>query len=164
MNKKNLVRYKAGLAALMIASGMTLSGCGSSYSNGFELTVDKDRSLVAREDSYVNNRFIERCFVVEARSNLNGDSNIYFATKTRLSNFAVDSDNYQYCDIFTNNAIFTNNNEINTSFEFINEVPLYDYLVSLDMVKGLYSYEDMKKIYDEVKSVYTFEEEKELVK
>ena len=157
MDKKNLVRYKAGLAALMIASGMTLSGCSS---DGFKLTTDKDRNLIAEEDSYVNNSFIERCFVVEAKSKLTGDSNIYFATKK----WGATNSAAQYYDIFTNNPIFTDNNEYNASFEVVKETPLYDYLVSLNMVKGLYSYEDMQKIYEEIKSVYTFEEEKELVK
>lgn len=159
MYKKNLVRYKAGLAALMIASGMTLGGCAS---EGFELTTDSDRNIVAEENSYVDNNYIKKCYVVEAKSNLTGDSNIYFVRKE--SSFKLPVNIHYYMDVFTNNSLFIDDNNHNASFEVINEVPLYDYLVSLDMVKGLYSYEDMKKIYDEVKSVYTFEEEKKLVK
>ena len=37
-------------------------------------------------------------------------------------------------------------------------------MIALDLLQANYSYEDMQRIYEEIKSVYTFEEEKKLVK
>jgi len=159
MKREELIRYKAGLAALMLSSSMVLSGCAK----GFELTVDEERNIVAEDDSYINNDFIEKCYVVEAKSNITGESNIYIAKRHKswakggvLTN--------GYVDVFTNMDLFTQKNEYNTSFEYIKETPLFDYLVSLNLVKGSYSYEDMQNIYEEIKAIYEFESEKELVK
>lgn len=155
MNKNDLIRCRAGLAALMVSSGMFLSGCGK----GFELTTDEERNLVVQDDSYINNDFIEKCYVVEAKSNITDESNIYITRK--VLSFSR-KHNWDYVDMFTNATLF--HDKMNTSFEVIKETPLFDYLVSLNLVKGSYSYEDMKKIYEEIKAVYEFESEKELVK
>ena len=61
-------------------------------------------------------------------------------------------------------VLFAQENEFNTSFEYIKETPLFDYLVSLNLVKGSYSYEDMQNIYNEIKEIYEFQNDKELVK
>lgn len=154
MKKDELIRYKAGLAALMLSSGMLLSGCAK----GFELKVDEERNLVAEDDSYINNDFIEKCYVVEAKSKITGESNIYL-TRRKISSIVLSS---KYIDVFTNICLFDDINT--TSFEIINETPLFDYLISLNLVKGTYSYEDMQNIYEKIKSIYEFENEKELVK
>ena len=158
MKKKELIRYKAGLAALMLSSGMLLTGC----SKGFELKVDEERNLIAEEGSYINNDFIEKCYVVEAQSKITGESNIYLVKKDWAGKYTMDT--YNYIDVFTNMVLFINENEHNTSFEYIKETPLFDYLISLNLVKGEYSYEDMQNIYEEIKAIYEFENEKELVK
>ena len=75
MKKDELIRYRAGLAALLVSSSMFLGGCAK----GFKLTVDEERNIVAEDDSFINNDFIEKCYVVEAKSNLTGESNIYLA-------------------------------------------------------------------------------------
>lgn len=154
MKKDELIRYRAGLAALLVSSSMFLGGCAK----GFELTVDEERNMVAEDDSFINNDFIEKCYVVEAKSNLTGESNIY------LVRTVIDNTNWStrdYMDIFSNVVIF---NSANPSFEIIKETPLFDYLVSLNLIKGSYSYEDMQNIYNEIKSIYEFENDKELVK
>ena len=158
MKKDELIRYRAGLAALLVSGSMFLSGCAK----GFELTVDEERNIVAEEDSYINNDFIEKCYVVEAKSNITGDSNIYLAKRRTSGNYPKLTK--EYVDVFTNMVLFAQENDFNTSFEYIKETPLFDYLVSLNLVKGSYSYDDMKNIYEEIKSIYEFENDKELVK
>jgi len=37
-------------------------------------------------------------------------------------------------------------------------------MITLDLIQERYSYEDMQRIYEEIKAVYEFESEKELVK
>jgi len=37
-------------------------------------------------------------------------------------------------------------------------------MITLDLIQERYSYEDMQRIYEEIKSVYEFENDKELVK
>lgn len=157
MKKDELIRYKAGLAALMLSSGMLLSGCAK----GFELKVDEERNLVAEDDSYINNDFIEKCYVVEAKSNITGESNVYIAHK-KIAWHKPSGKNY--IDVFSDIVLFGDENGYNTSFEVIKETPLFDYLISLNLVKGTYSYEDMQNIYEEIKLIYEFENEKELAK
>lgn len=155
MDKKNLVRYKAGLAALMIASGMTLSGCGS---KGFQYTT-KDSKYVVVDGSTIGNDCIKDCYVVEAYNSLTEETEIFIA---RTSNFL---DYYYYCDLMNhNNKLFYKDNDRNNFIKFVKETPLYDYMIALDLLQANYSYEDMQRIYEEIKSVYTFEEEKKLVK
>ena len=62
------------------------------------------------------------------------------------------------------NKLFYQDNNYNTSFEFVKETPLYDYVITLDLIKGRYSYEDMQNILEEIKAVYKYEKDKELVK
>ena len=158
MKKDELIRYRAGLAALLVSSSMFLGGCAK----GFELTIDEERNIVAEDDSFINNDFIEKCYVVEAKSNLTGESNIYLAKRRTSGNYPKLTK--EYVDAFTNIVLFAQNNDYNTSFEYIKETPLFDYLVSLNLVKGSYSYEDMQNIYNEIKEIYEFENDKELVK
>lgn len=158
MKKDELIRYRAGLAALLVSSSMFLGGCA----RGFELTVDEERNIVAEDDSFINNDFIEKCYVVEAKSNLTGESNIYLAKRRTTGKHSHLTK--EYIDIFTNMDLFVQENDYNTSFEYIKETPLFDYLVSLNLVKGSYSYEDMQNIYNEIKEIYEFENDKELVK
>ena len=58
MKRDELIRYKAGIAALMLSSSMFLGGCAK----GFKLTVDEERNIVAEDDSFINNDFIEKCY------------------------------------------------------------------------------------------------------
>ncbi|MCI6627675.1 MAG: hypothetical protein MSH29_05230 [Tenericutes bacterium] len=154
MDKKNLVRYKAGLAALMIASGMTLGGCAR---RGFEYTT-KDSKYVVADGSTIGNDCINDCYVVEAYNSLTEETEIFIARKRNFQG-------YYYCDLMNhNNYLFRQDNIYNNFLEFVKETPLYNYMIALDLLQANYSYEDMQKIYEEIKSVYTFEEEKKLVK
>lgn len=154
MDKKNLVRYKAGLAALMIASGMTLGGCAS---KGFEYTT-KDSKYVVVDGSTIGNDCIKECYVVEAYNSLTEEAGIFIARKRNFQG-------YYYCDLMNNdNYLFRQDNSYNNFLEFVKETPLYNYMIALDLLQANYSYEDMQRILEEIKSVYTFEEEKKLVK
>ena len=162
MKKEELIRYRAGLAALLVSGSMFLGGCslgGDKSSEGFELTADKERNFVAQEDSYINNDFIEKCYVVEAKSKITGESDIYITRRRRMCSFDY---NYDFIDVFTNVTLF--HDEHNKTFEVINQTPLFDYLISLNLVKVSYSYEDMQKIYEEIKEIYEFDNDKKLVK
>lgn len=169
MDKKNLVRYKAGLAALMIASGMALSGCGS---KGFQYTT-KNSKYVVVDGSTIGNDCIKDCYVVEAYNSLTEETEIFIARRSWNGLYSKQKDSesneivsdYYYCDLMNHdNKLFWKNNSRNNFFEFVKETPLYDYMIALDLLQANYSYEDMQKIYEEIKSVYTFEEEKKLVK
>ena len=108
MKKEELSRYRAGFAAVLVSGSMFLSGCAKE----FELTVDEERNIVAEEDSYINNDFIEKCYVVEAKSNITGESNIYLVKKESKNKWSP----RDYMDIFSNIVIF---NSANPSFEII---------------------------------------------
>lgn len=169
MDKKNLVRYKAGLAALMIASGMTLGGCAS---EGFQYTM-KDSKYVVADGSVIGNACIKECYVVEAYNSLTEEAEIFIARRSWNGLYSKQKDSesneivsdYYYYDFMNHdNKLFYRANSRNNFIKFVKETPLYDYMIALDLLQARYSYEDMQKIYEEIKSVYTFEEEKKLVK
>lgn len=158
MKNDKVTRYKAGIAALLVSSSMLLAGC----QEGFKLTIDEERNITGEADSYLDNDFLQKCYVVEAKSKITNESNIYIAKKRQ--SWALPTEVDTYFDIFTNRRLFNNDNSYNESFDYIKETMLFDYLISLDLIKGAYSYEDMNRIYNEIKKVYEFEYEKELVK
>ena len=79
MNKNDLIRCRAGLAALMLSSGFVLGGCASSI--GFAFETGKDNSYVALENSYINNTCIEKCYVVEAYNKLTEETELFIAKR-----------------------------------------------------------------------------------
>ena len=172
MNKKEkLIRHRARLAALLVSTSMLLGGCASS--KGFEFGRGEDNSYVALADSFINNKCIDKCYVVEAYNKLTGETELFIAkkdwdkynAKVRTNGLTEFVPIYYYLDLMNNDSeLFYQDNSRNNFFEFIKETPLYDYMVTLDLIKARYSYEDMQKILEEIKAVYEYESDKELVK
>ena len=166
MKKEELIRYRAGLAALLVSGTMFLNGCVSS--KGFYFKRGEDNSYVAREDSFINNGCIDKCYVVEVYNNLTEETELFIAkkkydyTERKEGNFF---DIYYYIDLMdNNNKLFYQDNSRNNFFVYIKETSLYDYMITLDLIKARYSSEDMEKILEKIKAVYEFESDKELVK
>lgn len=170
MNKEELIRYRAGLAALLVSGSMFLSGCSS---KGFDFKRGEDNSYVALEDSFINNNCIDKCYVVEAYNKVTEETELFIAKrsyqyldkKIRTNGSTYNFPRYYYLDLMNNdNKLFYQDNSYNNFFEFVKETPLYDYMITLDLIKARYSYEDMEKILEEIKTVYEFENDKELSK
>lgn len=182
MKKEELIRYKAALAALLVAGGI-LFGIGkfgekafsnsSNQGEGFDFTTDENNSYVVLEDSFINNSCIDKCYVVETYNKLTEENEIFIAKKeydyktgeVTVPKYHLTDGECYYVDLMRNDAkLFYQDNNYNTSFEFIKETPLYDYVITLDLLQAKYSHEDMQKILEEIKAVYEFESDKELVK
>ena len=170
MKKEELIRYRAGLAALLVSSTMLLSGCAN---NGFDFKRGKDNSYVALADSFINNKCIDKCYVVEAYNKITEETELFIAIKeSKYTDKKIKEDGhgywaqrYYYLDLMNNNnKLFYQDNSRNNFLEFVKETPLYDYMIALDLIKARYSYEDMQRILEEIKAVYEFEDVKELVK
>lgn len=170
MKKEELIRYRAGLAALLVSSAMFLGGCAD---NGFDFKRGEDNSYVAMKGSNINNKCIDKCYVVEAYNKITGETELFIAKKYDETNtiaIPMGADKHEvtgqyFLDLMNNNnKLFYTDNSRNNFFEFIKETPLYDYMITLDLIKARYSYEDMEKILEEIKSVYEYESDKELVK
>jgi len=136
MNKKEkLIRHRARLAALLVSTSMLLGGCASS--KGFEFGRGEDNSYVALADSFINNKCIDKCYVVEAYNKLTGETELFIAKKKvdGLKNEII-SDvisrltlNYYYLNLMSNDSkLFYQENSQNNFFEFVKETPLYDYM------------------------------------
>lgn len=172
MKKEELIRYRAGLAALLVSGSMFfLSGCASS--KGFVFERGEDNSYVVLEGSFINNNCIDKCYVVEAYNKITEETELFIAKKEykysdkkiKEDGYSYWAERYYYTDLMNNdNHLFYQDNSHNNFFEFIKETPLYDYIITLDLIKARYSYEDMQRILEEIKSVYEFENDKELVK
>ena len=151
MKKEELIRYRAGLAALLVSGSMFLGGCAN---NGFIFKRGEDNSYVAMEGSFINNKCIDKCYVVEAYNKITEETELFIAKKcdeTKIIErpFGCDTEvtGQYYLDLMNNNnKLFYTDNSRNNFFEFIKETPLYDYMVTLDLIKARYSYEDMQKI------------------
>ena len=76
MKKEELIRYRAGLAALLVSASMVLSGCKAA-GNGFDFKRGEDNSYVALEDSYINNDCIDKCYVVEAYNKITEETELF---------------------------------------------------------------------------------------
>ena len=170
MKKEELIRYRAGLAALLVSGSMFLGGCVSS--KGFDFVIGEDNKYVALDNSFINNKCIDNCYVVEAYNKITEETELFIAKRSciylpkKLENGEKgDIPYYYYLDLMNNNnKLFYEDNRLNSAFEFIKETPLYDYMITLDLLQATYSYEDMQRILEEIKSVYKFESDKELVK
>ena len=171
MKKEELIRYRAGLATLLVSGSMFLGGCASS--KGFVFERGEDNSYVVLEGSFINNNCIDKCYVVEAYNKITGETELFiakkdydqFSSRIRTNGLTEFVPIYYYTDLMNNdNKLFYQDNNRNNFFKYIKEAPLYDYMVTLDLIKARYSYEDMQKILEEIKAVYEFEDVKELVK
>lgn len=169
MKKEELIRYRAGFAALLVSSNLFLSGCAN---NGFDFKRGEDNSCVAIESSFINNNCIDKCYVVEAYNKITGETELFVAKKHEIAGIKkngfgrnIEVIDCYYRDLMNNdNKLFYQDNSKNNFFTYIKETPLYDYMVTLDLIKARYSYEDMEKILEEIKAVYEYERDKELVK
>ena len=79
MKKDELIRYRAGLAALLVSGSMFLGGCAQN--KGFVFGIGEDNNYIAREDSFINNNCIDKCYVVEAYNKLTEENEIFIAKK-----------------------------------------------------------------------------------
>ena len=78
MKKEELIRYRAGLAALLVSSTMFLGGCAK---NGFDFKRGEDNSYVVLAGSFINNKCIDKCYVVEAYNKLTEETELFLAKK-----------------------------------------------------------------------------------
>ena len=156
MKKCELIRYKAGLAALLLSSGMVLGGCS------FDKVVSEEDKSIVQTDSNIHNNFLEKCSVVEVQNNSTNETNIYIVYKKASKDLPI---TIKECiDIFTGEVLYTTDNIISGEYRQIKETPLFDYMITLNLVKENYGEEDIENIYNKIKEVYEFEIEKELVK
>ena len=156
MKKEELIRYKAGLAALLLSSGMLFGGCS------FDKVVSEEDKSIVQTDSNIHNNFLEKCSVVEVQNNSTNETNIYIVYKKASKDLPI---TIKECiDIFTGEVLYTTDNIISGEYRQIKETPLFDYMITLNLVKENYSKEDIENIYNKIKEVYEFETDKELVK
>ena len=161
MKKEELIKYKVGIATLLIAGSMFLGDRASN--SGFKFVRGEDNNYIASSNSFISNNCINNCYVIEVYNELTEENEMYIAKKCYTDARVGVYDPYYY-DLLSNNKLVYEFKEKNTFFELINETPLYNYMAALDLLKERYSYEDMQKVYSEIASVYEFENEKELIK
>jgi len=170
MKKEELIRYRAALAALLVSGSMFLGGCTSS--EGFRFARGENNKYVAMNNTLIDNACIDKCYVVEAYNKITEETELFIAKRSfiflpkKLENGEKgEIPYYYYLDLMNNNnKLFYQDNSLNSAFEFIKETPLYDYMITLDLLQAKYSHEDMQRVLEEIKSVYKFESDKELVK
>jgi len=112
MKKEELIRYRAGLAALLVSSSIFLGGCKES-GNSFDFKRGEDNSYVALEDSFINNKCIEKCYVVEVHNKLTGENQIFIAKRDvyvpMKGKYAVGDTEYHYIDLMVQILIYIHN-------------------------------------------------------
>ena len=149
MNYKN----KQRLTALTLASTLLLSGC--SVNNKFKLTENENNELVAMDESYIDNKFMNDYYLVEVYNNMKEQNEIYIASRRYLRYRG-----YVYYDVFTNLEFVNDYEDKESLLEFVKVSSLNDYIISFGLGQYQYSYDDMKNIYEIIKENYVFENDK----
>ena len=136
---------------------MVLGGCSKDFS-----LKKEEQKIIVQEDSNIYNSFLEKCSVVEAQNNKINEIDIYIIYKNASKDLPV---TIKECiDIFTGEVLYTTDNIISGEYRQIKETSLFDYMITLNLVKENYSKEDIENIYNKIKEAYEFENDKELVK
>ena len=132
MKKTDIIRYKAGIAALFMAGNLCLTGCTSE--TGFAFDYDKNNKAVASQLWYINNQCIKKCEVVEIYNELTEKQELYIARRVEPA-----KDEVYYSDLFRpGGKTFYENNELNNFMKVIKTTPLIDYINALNLNQGRY--------------------------
>ena len=155
--KNNSVRRKQRITALTLVLTMLMSGCGGRDNSRFELVENDNNELVATDDSYISNEYINDYYVVEMYNELTKENEIFIAKSRGI--MVIDA----YFDVFTNLKIW-NAGKSDSILTYVKHTRLSDYIVALGLGLAKYSYDDMKNIYEIIKENYVFEKDDSLCK
>lgn len=154
MNSNIILKQR--LTALTLASTLLLSGCNT-HGSSFELVENENNEIVAVDNTYISNDYLNKYYVVEVYNKVTKMNEIYIA-RSKSTNIR-----YRYFDAFTNFMIL---DEFNSDplLELVKVSRLNDYVIALGLEQLEYSYEDMEKIYEIIKEIYIFEDNNSLRK
>ena len=159
-NNKKIVKYTSGITALALTFSLGMSGCSSSDSE-FKFTENEKGEIVVEEDSYIKYEYLNNYYVVEVYNSILDTNEIYIAEK--IMNYRKYNNSYNsYKNIFNGFVILYDENEYNNNIKFIKETSLVDYLITYDLVKYRYTYEDMENVYNFIKENYRYENDSAL--
>lgn len=160
MNKN--IRNKQRITALTLLTTLLLGGCGEAGKDAFVIIENKDNQLVAQDNSYIDDFYINRYYVLEVYNNITNQNEIYIAREEHSNRHTY------YYDVFTNiymfNELDTNNENDNIGLKYIRKTPLKDFILTYNLGESEYTYEDMQNIYEVIKENYQFENDDTLRK
>lgn len=163
-NNKRFIKYTSGITALALTFSLGMGGCSSSSSNSaFKYTENEKGEIVIEEDSYIDYDALNNYYVIEVYNSVTDTNKIYIAKKNTYYKKGRGS-YYEYTNVFTGFKILYSENDFNDSLEFIKEIPLIDYLITYDLVKYRYTYEDMETVYNVIKENYKYENDNALAR
>lgn len=159
MNKNdNTKRRKQRITALTLAVSLLLGGCGKNKNENsrFKIIENDNNQLVALDDSYIDNKYIDMYYVLEVYNIISKENELYIV---RFDGATVGNMGH-YTDVFTNVEFSVG--YFGSLFDCIKVTALSGYLVSLNLAQDEYSYGDMKNIYEVIKENYVFEKDETL--
>ena len=155
----NSVRRKQRITALTLVMNLLLTGCNGkgNIDNKFKVGINKDFEFFSIDETYIDNKYVSDYYVLEVYNKLSGKNEIYIVNN-------VDDKVYNgYYENVFNNLKFPVGFK-DSVYGYVDKKKLSEYLVSLDLEKDKYSYDDMKYIYEVIKENYVYEKDDSLCK
>lgn len=149
--ERKIIKITTGLTTLTLTCCLIMNHCSSKKVNKFHFYQDYKGNIVVSKNDYIGYEYIEDYYVLELYHK-GLDRNIL----NIAYRFKYTSGNSKYINIFNNYFIAYDNNT-KDNYEFINVIPLTEFLERYNLIKEGYSYEDMEEIYDIIRKNYIFE-------
>ena len=156
-NNERFVKITAGITALILTLTL-ITGCNYRKKDKFYFHPNLRGEMILDRNSYISIDYVENYYVIRLYNTILNRNSIFIAYRFKYTN--GDS---QYINVFNNNKIAYENSEIDY-YDFINVKPLIDVLEEYNQVKDKYTYEDLQKILETIKTTYHFEEENKKIK
>lgn len=145
------------LGGVMLATPLTLTGCGS-----YEYVTDTDGSVKLDSDKMYPYNDVKDLRLINVKTKINENLYLVYSNKYFFTGIPMD-----YHDVFTGKEIIHNNsNGVVTTegVELLSEESVEQYLISYDMLKESYSVEDLKDLLEKIKQDVYSDNNKELIK
>ena len=158
----NNTKNKQRITALTLLTTLLLGGCGEAGKDKFQIIENESNQLVAEDNSYIDDYYINRYYVLEVYNNITKQNEVYIAREEHTNRHTY------YYDVFTNiymfNELDINNEKDNIGLKYIKKTPLRNFILTYNLGESEYTYEDMQTIYEIIKENYKFENDETLRK
>lgn len=146
-NKEKLIKLTTGITALSLT--LSLTSCyNNKKKDKFYFYANIHGEKIINKRDYISIDYINNYYILVLYNKILDKKIIYIANRLQYK-----SGESQYTNVFTNNKIAYDNDE-KDHYDFIEVIPLSEFLIEYHLLQEKYTYEDMLNIYDIIKKEY----------
>lgn len=149
-NNEKLIKLTTGITALALT--LSLISCDNNKNNKkkdkFYFQPNIHGEKIVSKTEYISIDYISNYYILVLYNKVIDKNIIHIAHKLQYEN-----GHSKYTNMFTNNTIAYDNND-KDYYDFIEVIPLSEFLIEYDLLEDKYTYEDMLNIYDIIKKEY----------